>query len=77
MPKNKDLKKGKMSPSTVRKAANSRIWSERTQSIRIINENASLFVSQKNIKIIKLDETQKVATSFSTIVSSKGKIVID
>ena len=77
MIKNKDLKRGKMSTSTVRKARNSRFWSERTQSVRIINENASLFVSQKNIKIMKLDETQKVATSFSTIVSSKGKIVID
>lgn len=69
--------KRRLSASAARKARNSRLWSERTQYSNIINENANSFVSQKNIRIVILDESKSVGESFSTIVSSKGKIVID
>ena len=71
------IKNVKMSTSAARKANNSRIWREKAQAIRIIDENATLFISQENIKIIKLNESHKSATSFSAIISSKGTIVIE
>lgn len=77
MVKNNGLKTQKMSASAARKATNARIWREKAQAVRIIDENVTLFISQESIRIIKLDESKKVEGSFSTIVSSKGKIVID
>ena len=77
MVKNKELKNKKMSTSAARKANNSRLWRERTQAIKVIDENVTLFITQENVRIMKLDESKKVERSFSAIISSKGKIVID
>ena len=77
MVKNDDLKSRKTSTSMARKSKNSKLWRERAQTIKIIDENVTVFIAQENIRIIKLDESKRVERSFSAIVSSKGKIVID
>lgn len=70
-------KSKKLSNSASRKALISQNWRERDQTIEIIDLNATIFISQTNIKIMKLDESQKIETSFSSIISSKRKIIID
>ena len=77
MVKKKELKNQKKLTSAARKAKNSSLWRERAQAIKIIDENATVFIAQENVRIIKLDESKRVEMSFSAIVSSKGKIVID
>lgn len=77
MVKNNELKNRKMSTSAARKAKNSKLWRDRAQAIKIIDENVTVFITQENVRIIKLDESKRVEKSFSAIVSSKGKIVID
>lgn len=77
MVNSKEVKNQKLSTSALRKASNSRYWREKNQAVKNIDENVTVFITQTNIKIIKLDESKKVEASFSTIVSSKRKIVID
>lgn len=77
MIKTKQMNAKKLSTSATRKTINSQYWRERTQLIEKIDENVTMFISQTDIKIIKLEESKKIEKSFSTIISSKGKIIID
>ena len=70
-------KKSKSMPSSFRKASNSQYWSELSRTSKIMDDRVAVFVEQTNVRIVQPNETIKVKTSISTIITSKGKIVID
>ncbi|MBQ7874924.1 MAG: hypothetical protein IJ306_07200 [Oscillospiraceae bacterium] len=74
---NRRKKCQKLSISSQRKQLASKYWRERAQTVAIIDYNTNMFISQKNIKIFKLDESKNIDVPFSTIISSKSKIIID
>lgn len=70
-------KKSKSMLSSFRKASNSQYWSELSRTSKIMDDRVAVFVEQTNVRIVQPNETIKVKTSISTIITSKGKIVID
>ena len=74
---NRRKKYQKLSISSQRKQLAAKYWRERSQAVAVINYNTNMFISQKNCKIFKLDESKNIDVPFSTIISSKCKIIID
>ena len=70
-------KKNKSMPSSIRKVSNSQYWSELSKTSKIMDDRVAVFVEQTNVRIVHPNETIKVKTSISTIITSKGKIIID
>ena len=77
MTETKLSKKRSRSMSSIRKATNSQYWSELSKTSKIMEERVAIFVKQTNIQIVHPNQSVETHTSISTIITTKGKIVID
>lgn len=72
----KPSKSRTISKSSIRKASASRYWSELSKTKKLMNDQVEIFIKQTNIRVVAPNESIESETSVSTIVTSKGKIII-
>lgn len=60
-----------------RKIVASKYWSEQARLSKQIASQSVALVERTDIKVIKLNTTNESKSSFSTIINSKGVIIID
>lgn len=73
----KSNKKRVQSRSSMKKASHSQYWSDFDKKNKIMGERIEVFVRESNIQIAHPKVSSKEQKSVSTIVTSKGKIIID
>ena len=72
----KPSNKRRLSISSCRKASNSKYWRERSRTIKIMDEQTAIFIEQSNIRVIHPEESANIKASVSTVINSKGKIIV-
>ena len=59
------------------KMKNSNYWREQSLSSKAIMEQANKLIEREDIRVMRLSSTTESKSSFSTIINSKGVIIID